>query len=89
MKLRAYYVAPMVIVLFMARGERHFIIESDIPEDAEIVGTQWDCTAQCFLVTLYHDSFEPVPEGEPAPIGSSPVVTALRPFKYDDEPKVN
>ena len=54
-----------------SRGVPYF--NDDLPEDAKLVSVDWDIARKCFLVSIEHDNFEEIPEGQELPVISSRV----------------
>lgn len=68
-RLRQFQVSPWGLLVHLRDGYA-CRVQDGIPNTAEPVDMGYDPREQLFYLTVEHESFDPVPEGQPVPIGT-------------------
>jgi len=65
-RLKQFEISRQMLSLLL-QEEQIFAIEDGVPQDVEIVDSGYDREKQLFYLTLHHESFDEVHEGEKIP----------------------
>lgn len=74
-RLLAFWVDPWFIAALCIRGERHFCVDSCVPDTARFFRAWFEPSRNAFAVVFEDDSFELITPGALIPFCISPEVT--------------